>query len=150
MSHTFTSLFTHVVFSTKDRRPLIAEECRPRLYAYLGGIARNHKARALTIGGTADHVHLLLSFPPTLCVADAVRTLKSNASGWVHDTWPSRREFAWQTGYGAFNVSESNREAVVRYIEGQERHHHRLTFKEEFIALLERHNIPYDERYIWD
>ena len=106
MAHTFTCLFTHVVFSTKDRKPLIADQCRPRLYAYLGGIARNHKARALTVGGTADHVHLLLSFSPSLCVADAVRTLKSNSSGWVHDTWPSRRDFAWQTGYGAFNVSE--------------------------------------------
>lgn len=149
MSHSYASLLTHVVFSTKDRAPLIADECRGRLFPYLGGIAREQGAKALTIGGTVDHVHLLLSLPPTCCVADALRDLKANSSRWIHETWPDRRAFAWQTGYGAFSVSESNREGVLRYIREQERHHRRLTFQEEFLALLKKHKIAYDERYIW-
>ena len=149
MSHSYACLLLHAVFSTKDRVPLLVADCRERLYPYLGGIARELGAKALGIGGTADHVHLLLSFPPTLGVADALRTLKANSSRWVHETWPERRSFAWQTGYGAFSVSESSRAAVTRYIHQQEHHHRRLTFQEEFIALLKKHHIPYDERYIW-
>jgi putative transposase len=149
MSHSYASLLTHAVFSTKERLPLIAEECRERIHAYLGGVARQLKGRALTIGGTADHVHILLSLPPTICVADALRDMKSNTSGWVHETWPARSDFAWQTGYGAFSVSQSSCEAVTEYIRNQEPHHHRMTFQEEFLILLKKHGIEYDERYIW-
>jgi len=149
MSHSYACLLTHAVFSTKDRAPLVAGECRERLFPYLGGIAREGGAKVLTVGGTADHVHVLLSLPPTLCVADALRDLKANSSRWIHDTWPQRRDFAWQTGYGAFSVSESTREAVARYIQEQEQHHRRMTFQEEFIALLKKHGIQYDERHIW-
>jgi len=149
MAHSYASLLTHAVFSTKDRAPLIADALRERLFPYLGGIARRLEVGALTVGGTADHVHVLLSLPPTRCVADVLRDLKANSSRWIHETWPDRRAFARQTGYGAFSVSESNREGVLRYIREQERHHRRRTFKEEFLALLERHHIPYDEQYIW-
>jgi REP element-mobilizing transposase RayT len=122
-------MLAHAVFSTKDRAPLVVGECRERLYPYLGGIAREIGARALKIGGTTDHVHVLLSLPPTLCAADALRDLKANSSRWVHETWPDRGDFAWQTGYGVFSVSESNREAVANYIEGQEAHHRRMTLR---------------------
>jgi len=149
MSHSFACLLNHAVFSTKDRAPFVAGECRERLFPYLGGIARELGAKALMVGGAADHVHLLLSLPPTICVADALRDLKANSSRWVHDTWPDRRDFAWQTGYGVFSVSESTRDAVARYIQEQEEHHRRMTFQEEFIALLKKHGIQYDERYIW-
>ena len=149
MSHSYACLLTHTVFSTKDRAPLIADECRERLFPYLGGIARELGAKALAIGGPADHVHVLLSLPPALCVADALRDLKANSSRWIHETWPERRDFAWQTGYGAFSASESYREAVARYIREQQDHHRHVTFQEEFVALLKKHRIPYDERYIW-
>ena len=149
MSHSYACLLAHAVFSTKDRAPLVVGECRERLYPYLGGIAREIGARALKIGGTTDHVHVLLSLPPTLCAADALRDLKANSSRWVHETWPDRGDFAWQTGYGVFSVSESNREAVASYIEGQEAHHRRMPFQEEFISLLKIHGIAYDDRYIW-
>jgi putative transposase len=149
MSHSFACLMTHAVFSTKDRAPLIAGDCGTRLLPYLGGIAREVGGKALVIGGAADHVHLLLSLPPTLCPADVLRDLKANSSRWVHETWPERRDFAWQTGYGVFSVSESSREAVTRYIQDQEAHHKRMTFQEEFVALLKKHGVEYDERYIW-
>lgn len=149
MSHSYTCLMTHAVFSTKDRAPFIAGPFGERLLPYLGGIARELGGKALTIGGMADHVHLLLSLPPTLCVADVLRDLKANSSRWIHETWAERGDFAWQIGYGAFSVSESAREAVTRYIQQQESHHRRMTFQEEFIALLKKHGIDYDERYIW-
>jgi putative transposase len=149
MSHSYACLPTHAVFSTKDRAPLVAGECREKLFPYMGGIVREMGGSALIIGGTADHAHMLLSLPPTQCVADALRVIKTNSSRWVHETWPVRRDFAWQTGYGAFSVSESNREAVARYIADQEKHHRRLSFQEEFIRLLKKHKVPYDERYIW-
>ena len=149
MSHSFACLLTHAVFSTKDRAPLIGGECRERLWPYLGGIAREIGGKALIVGGTADHAHLLLSLPPTLCAADAMRDLKANSSKWIHETWPDRRDFAWQVGYAIFSVSESSREAVARYIAEQETHHQKMTFQEEFVALLKKHGVEYDERYIW-
>jgi putative transposase len=93
MSRTFTNLLTHIIFSTKDRMPVIEEQLRPELYAYLGGLTRELKGKSYGINGTADHVHLLVSLPPTFAISDALRFLKSNSSGWVHDKWPKRRAF---------------------------------------------------------
>jgi len=150
MSHTYANLLYHVVFSTKGRQPYIVEELRLRLHAYLGGIVRAIQGKALTIGGTADHVHLLMLLPARTAVAEALRVLKTNSSRWVHGQLPERAFFAWQTGYGAFTVSQSAADDVKRYIAGQEAHHRSMTFQEEFLALLTRHGIEYDERYLWD
>jgi REP element-mobilizing transposase RayT len=150
MAHTFTHLRYHVVFSTKNRSPFLDVELRDRLFPYLGGIVRELGGTALTIGGMPDHCHLLLSLPPALALADVVRVVKTNASRWVHESWPERCAFAWQTGYGAFSVSRSNEAAVARYIANQEEHHRRLSFQEEFIALLQKHGISYDPRYLWE
>ena len=148
MTHTFSNLLTHVIFSTKDRFPLISSELKPDLLAYMGGIVRELDGKALTIGGTVDHVHLLVSLPPTLALADALRVLKANSSRWVHET-KGRSKFAWQAGYGAFSVSRSNMPKVIKYISEQEEHHRKVTFQEEFVAFLRKHEIAYDERYIW-
>ena len=104
---------------------------------------------ALTINGVEDHVHMLLSLPPMVAIAEAMRVVKANSSKWVHEKWPQRAAFAWQTGYGAFSVSQSQAESVKKYISEQEQHHKHTTFQEEFIAFLTRHGIAYDERYIW-
>jgi REP element-mobilizing transposase RayT len=150
MAHTFTNLLTHVVFSTKGHHPEIDSEIRPRLMAYLGGIVRELKGHPMTINGAADHVHLLFALPPTLAIADALRVIKTNSSRWIKGTSSSRRDFAWQIGYGAFSVSQSNAAAVQKYIARQEEHHRRVSFQEELVTYLKKHGIEYDERYIWE
>jgi REP element-mobilizing transposase RayT len=148
MAQTFTNLLTHIVFSTKDRVSTIRPELKSDLHAYMGGIIRNLEGQALIVNGMADHVHLLVWLPPTVAIAEALRVLKANSSRWVHES-QGRRTFAWQAGYGAFSVSHSNTSVVVKYIQEQEKHHRRISFQEEFLALLKKNNIAYDERYIW-
>ncbi|MDT5156316.1 MAG: REP-associated tyrosine transposase [Acidobacteriota bacterium] len=148
MPHTFTSLLAHIIFSTKDRAPLIAADVQPQLHAYMGGILRELKATPLIVNGVNDHVHLLVGLPPTASVSDTLRLLKANSSRWLHETY--RKPFAWQSGYGAFSVSRSNLEAVRKYIAHQEEHHRRMSFKEEFMSLLRKHNIEFDEQFIWN
>ena len=146
MPHTFTNLLTHAIFGTKDRAPLIKAEFRPQLHAYLGGIVRELEGTAFAVNGTVDHVHLLISLPPSLALADAMRVLKTNSSRWVNEE--RRVPFAWQAGYSAFSVSRSNAKAVMDYIARQEEHHHKINFREEFITFLRRHEIEFDERYV--
>ena len=150
MAHTFTNLLTHIIFSTKDRAPFIDAELKPELHAYLGGMFREIKGKAYSINGTADHVHLLVSLPPTISLSDAMKMVKANSSRWFSDKWTARKSFGWQIGYGAFSVSKSNVPAVIKYIESQEEHHRKISFKEEFIGFLQKHGIEYDERYIWE
>ncbi len=150
MAHTYARLLTHVVFSTKNRVACLDAELKPTLFSYMGGIIRELRGNAIDVNGTADHVHLLVVLPPTVAISDALRVLKTDSSRWIHETWRDRARFAWQTGYGAFSVSQLKVDAVRRYIDGQEDHHRRVTFQEEFLTLLKRHEIPYDERYIWE
>ena len=146
----YVSAYCHCVFSTKERRPLMTPALRERLWPFLGGIARQNQMKAIEIGGVADHVHLLLSLPATMPIAKAMQLIKGGSSKWVHETFPEHRLFAWQEKYGAFTVSASRVDSVVAYIRGQEEHHRKQTFQEEFVALLKRHRIEYDERYVWD
>ena len=150
MAHTFTNLLTHVLFSTKDRMPLIQPGLKSDLGAYLGGTVRQLQGKAVTINGATDHIHLLLWMPPTVPTSETLRVLKSNSSRWVNKERGARSAFAWQTGYGAFSVSHSNAPSVVRYIREQEEHHRRVSFQEEFLVFLKRNGISYDERYIWE
>jgi len=148
MSHTFTSLLTHVVFSTSERRPLLSDAIRPDAHAYLGGILRQLRAVPIAIGGTSDHVHLLMRLPADVPLADCLCVVKTNSSRWIKERWPERRRFSWQAGYGAFSVSEASRGAVIRYIQDQEQHHQRISFQDEFLALLKKHEIELDQRYV--
>jgi putative transposase len=146
----YVSSYFHCVFSTKERRPLIAPALRDRLWPFLGGIARQNKMKAIEIGGVEDRVHILLSLPSTLPVSKALQLIKGGSSKWVHETFPEHRLFAWQEKYGAFSVSVSQLDKIIQYIKGQEEHHQRLTFQDEFLELLKKHRIEYDERYLWD
>ncbi len=148
MPSTHLSLHYHIVFSTKNRAPVIAESVRERLHAYLGGIVRNLNAVPEAIGGTADHVHLLLGMRATTPLADLVRDLKAVSSRWVHEEMRVL-EFAWQEGYGAFTVSPSQRDAVREYIIRQEEHHRRRSFQKEYVELLKRSGVAFDEQYLW-
>jgi REP element-mobilizing transposase RayT len=148
MSHTSGNILLHFIFSTQGRHPLIKPEFRSDLLAYLGGIIREMDGTALIINGTSDHVHMLVRVRPAHAPAEIARVVKTNSSRWVHEKWSS--EFAWQTGYGVFSVSESSVATVTKYIAGQEEHHRKHSFQEEYVAFLKKNNVAYDERYIWE
>ncbi len=148
MPSTHLSLHYHIIFSTKDRAPIIASAWRERLHAYIGGIARNMGGIAEAVGGVNDHLHLLLGLRSTHCLAESVRDLKAVSSRWVHEE-VGLANFAWQEGYGAFTVSASQRMQVCAYIARQEEHHKKRTFQEEYVEFLKRCGVEYDNRYLW-
>jgi putative transposase len=150
MAHTFAHLLTHIVFSTKDRRPLLDAELKSRLFPYLGGIIRARGGKAIIINGLTDHVHILASLAAKHSLSDLMRELKADSTGWIHKNFPNHREFAWQIGYGAFSVSHSNLAEVEKYIAHQEEHHRKISFQEELVAFLQKHEIEYDERFLWE
>src|SRR5437667_12307529 len=130
MSQSFTNLLYHIIFSTKDRRPLITLDYQPRLYDYIGGIIRGTGGISLGINGVEDHVHVLAKLRPDRALSDVLRDLKANASGWMHDIFPDLKHFSWQRGYGAFTVSQSNVEEVRLYIAHQQEHIKRLSLRD--------------------
>ncbi len=149
MGQSYTALYYHAIFATKDRRPHITPHFRDRLYNYIGGIIGHHRGRLLAAGGTHDHVHLLISLAADTSPAEIMRLVKTNSSKWIHETYADQAAFGWQTGYAAFTVSVSNLDVVREYIAHQDEHHRRLSFQDEFIQFLERHGVSYDESYIW-
>jgi len=149
MGHTYASILIHAVFSTKGRLPTMSDTFRSRLYEYMGGVARHDGGKALRIGGTANHVHLLLSLRPVVSVSDVLRRLKGASTAWVHDTFPGSGDFSWQDGYAAFSVGQSDSREVSDYIGRQEEHHRKVTFEDEFLAILAENGIEYDPRYVW-
>jgi len=145
MAHTYTNILIHALFSTKDRQPLMPREMRTDLYAYLGGIIINIGGKPILINGTTDPVHLLFVLPARLALSDFMEKLKANSSKWAKERV---RRFAWQTGYPAFGVSQSKLGEVTSYISTQEEHHRKRTYQEEVIALLKKHGIDFDPRYV--
>ena len=150
MPQSLAAVYVHVVFSTKNREPLIDPELATRLFPYIGGVLRGSKNVLLASGGMPDHVHLLISIGREQSISEMIGSLKSASSRWVHDTFPSRGAFAWQSGYGAFSVSPSQVDAVLRYVEGQEEHHRIRSFQEEYRDFLDKYGVEFDERYVWD
>jgi len=148
MPQSLARVLVHLVFSTKSREPFLAAEKRQRAFAYLAGTLNNIGCPVIVVGGVADHVHLLFVLGRTVSLSKVVEEVKKESSKWgKEEIYPG---FYWQNGYGAFSVSPSNVKQVKAYIENQEDHHRRMTFQEEFRELLRRHEIEWDERYIWD
>ena len=145
MAHTYTKNHIHIIFSTKAREKRISKELQPKLWSYMAGICRNVNIAALAIGGIEDHVHALVELPPSISVSKAVNLLKSNSSRWMNERG---NRFAWQEGFGAFSVSASNIPAVKRYVLNQAADHRKMTFEQEFIAFLKKHNIQFDPKYV--
>ena len=148
MSHTFCSSLFHCVFSTKERRKVIPADAQPRLWAYMGGIARGLQIKALEVGGMDDHAHLLLSLPSTVAVATAMREIKRSSSQWMHENC-APPSFAWQEGYGAFSIGSAQIETTAAYIANQVEHHRNRDFQAEFLAILKNQGIAYDLRFVW-
>ena len=147
MPSTYLSLHYHIVFGTRERRPIIRPEWRSRLHDYLGGTVRGLGGVSQVVGGTADHVHLLFGLKATHCLADVMRELKKASSIWVHEEIGDRA-FAWQEGYAAFTVSATARNSVYAYIENQPEHHRQKTFREELLEMLQRAEVTFDLKYL--
>jgi len=147
MSHTYVSELFHCVFSTKGRRGLIPPAKQSDLWSYLGGIARKNGFKAIAVGGTDNHAHLLISLPATMPLAKAMQLLKGGSSKWMNDS--GANAFAWQQGYGAFSLGISQQADTIAYIRSRAEHHHKRGFEEEFLAFLKKHGIEHDPNYVW-
>ena len=150
MPQSFAQIIVHLVFSTKDRRGLISEEIAPKLHAYLAGILKEEGCQAIAIGGMEDHVHVLCALSKKTAPVKIVEEIKKSSSKWMKTQGEAFGSFQWQRGYGMFSVSQSNVEQAKRYIGTQREHHAKLSFQEEFRAILTKHGMTFDERYLWD
>ena len=151
MPQSLAKILIHVVFSTKERRPLLRDQAlREELHRYLGGILVNHGCPPLIIGGVEDHVHILATLGRTITAADMVKEVKRGSSLWLKTKSPDLHGFAWQNGYGIFSIGSSQIDAVRQYIAGQEEHHRKISFQDEFRELLRKYAMEFDERYVWD
>ena len=145
---THTKILFHILFGTKNRASLLTEVIRPRLFAFMGGIIRKQRGILHQVGGTSDHVHLLIGWRADETIATLMRELKARSSRWIHETFPAMREFHWQDGYTAFSVSQSQMERVRQYIAEQRKHHRSRDFRRELTELLRAHGVEFDERYL--
>jgi putative transposase len=145
---THTQIYYHIVFSTKERQPILAADKRESLYRYVWGILKNKEVHLYRINGVEDHVHILIDLPPKLCLADLIREIKTSTSKWIRENAVFPGFTHWQDGYGAFTVSHAEKDAVIEYIKDQEQHHRRISFRDEFRGMLEQFGVSYDEKYL--
>ena len=151
MPQSLSAVYIHLVFSTKDRRPMLRDKAtRDELHAYLGGISKQLDCAPIQIGGVEDHVHILARFARTVTQAEWVKELKRVSNAWLKERDRTFADFEWQGGYAAFSVSQSNLESVKQYIAGQEEHHRKVNFQDELRILLRKHEVEWDEKYVWE
>ncbi len=150
MANTFTQIYVHIVFSVKGRQNFIQKSWKDELHKYICGIVNGKDQKVYAIGGMADHIHLLVSIKPTISISDLVRDMKANSSKWINEKQYVVGKFQWQEGFGAFSYGQSQLDIVITYINNQEQHHEQKTFKDEYMELLQRFNIIYDEKYLFE
>lgn len=148
MPQSLSRVLVHVIFSVKNRKPLIPEPLEPELFAYITRICSNLGCIPIQIGGTADHIHCLFALSRTSTIADVVKDIKTESTKWLKAN--GVRLFAWQAGYGAFSIGESQINVAVRYIRKQREHHKKISFQDEFRRFLKLYRVDYDEKYVWD
>ncbi|HEX9650874.1 MAG TPA: IS200/IS605 family transposase [Cyclobacteriaceae bacterium] len=150
MAGTFTQLYIQIVFAVKGREKLIAKSWKQQLNEYISGIIRNKNQKAIIVNGMADHIHVFIGLKPSISISDLVRDIKNNSSNFINKSKLVPGKFSWQEGYGAFSYSHSHISKVYNYILNQEKHHRKKTFREEYIDLMMKFNIPFDEKYLFD
>lgn len=150
MPQSLSFILVHLIFSTKDRAPVLYPAIQPELHAYLATVSRNVKCECYRAGGVDDHVHLAVRLARTIEVADLIEELKTTSSKWLKTKHPSLQNFAWQKGYGAFSASPKDKEELFKYIETQEEHHKHVNFQDEYRKFLNAYEIDYDKKYVWD
>lgn len=148
MADSYRKVYIHYVFSTKQRQPIIKPEFEKKLWSYIGGIGREIKCPVLACGGMPDHVHLLISISSTSSISKTIQVIKANSSRWLNEMFFESNKFKWQAGYGAFSISQSGLKSAIRYIQNQKTHHEKMTFKEEYVRLLKKYNVEYNEKYL--
>ena len=149
MANTYINILIHTVFSTKNRESWLSSLLRERLYPYMCGIERENGLKVFCIGGTDNHIHILLSLDLTTSIAKAIQFIKGGSSKWIHETFPELRLFSWQEGYGAFSIGISNVDETKKYIENQEKHHGKESFRDEYLKFLRKNSVDFDEKYMW-
>lgn len=150
MANTYTQIYIHIVFAVKGRTNLIKTEHKEELYKYIAGIIRNKKQKLIAINGMPNHVHIFIGMKPSIALSDLVRDIKNNSTNFINDKRWVRDRFNWQEGFGAFSYGHSQIDSVVKYIQNQEKHHARKTFKEEYMNMLKKFNIDYKDKYLFD
>lgn len=150
MANTYTQIYIQVVFAVQGRQNLIRPEFKDELYKYIAGIIRNHGQKLLVINGMADHIHLLLGLKPNIALSDLVREIKANSSKFINEKGWIKGRFNWQEGFGAFSYGHSQLDTIIGYIQTQEKHHQEQTFKDEYLSLLQKFDIAFEEKYVFD
>jgi len=150
MGQSLINTYLHIIFSTKYRKPMITDDIENELYNYIGGICKNLDCQPIKVGGYIDHIHILCRLSNKITIANLLQEVKSNSSKWIKTKGIQHKNFYWQNGYGAFSVNPSQINTVINYISNQKTHHKRKSFQKEYLALLKKYQIEYDERYMWD
>ena len=150
MANTYSQIYIQIVFAISGRANLIAKEWKAELYTYITGIVKNHGQKLLAINGVGDHIHILLNIQPSVALSEVVREIKANSSRWINEKRLVKGKFQWQEGFGAFSYSVSQLDDVIGYIQRQEEHHREVSFKKEYLTYLDRFNVDYDDKYVFD
>jgi REP element-mobilizing transposase RayT len=150
MANTYSQIYIHIVFSVKGRQNLIQKNWKDELHKYICGIVNGKNQKVYAIGGVADHIHLLVSINPSMAISDLVRDVKANSSKWINEKRFLNTKFQWQEGFGAFSYAQSQLNNVIAYINNQEQHHQKKTFKDEYLELLQNFEIEYNEKYLFE